>query len=324
MKAILTIFILIVWMSFTTFRDNDQMTTNSIKKQTNLFQLHEIDLHVHAGKERPLPLNEWIDLFVKDGRKVLLLLDHLELYRMDEKENKEWIAKNKLTDWYPNHETAKSDFMKNLSEASKRKDILIFKGWEIWEGELDEGLEKEPMKDAEVIGWHISKAAWDGKAPSGKEIVQRVKQILEIQKEFPVPMIIFHPFKGYFEQVRENALKSGRNASDIKKEEYRYFTPEQQKELIEILKGKSLYFEINRGWSALWDDPVIREAFTEDIRPLAEAGIKFTVSTDAHNTSSFKQSFEPEKYCNDLGITAENVNVIVKELLDIRTGKTKH
>jgi histidinol phosphatase-like PHP family hydrolase len=243
---------------------------------------------------------------------------------MDEKENTEWIAKDKLTDWYPNRENAKSDFMKDLSEASKRNDVLIFRGWEIWEGELDEGLEKGPMKDAEVIGWHISKAAWDGKAPSGREIIQRAKQILEVQKEFPVPMIIFHPFKGFFDQIKANALKSGRSVSDIKKEEYRYFTPEQQKELIEILKGKSIYLEISRGWATLWDDPVVREAFIEDIHPLAEAGVKFTVSSDAHNKSSFKQPYKPEKYCSDLGITAENINSIVKELLDIRAGKTFH
>ena len=133
----------------------EKKTEKSLKE--GLFQLNEIDMHVHAGKERPLPLNEWIDLFVSEGRKVLLLLDHLELYRMDEKKNIEWVTKNKFNNWYPNMVTAKYDFMKDITTVENRNDVLIFRGWEIWEGELDAGLEKQPMKEAEVIGWHISK-----------------------------------------------------------------------------------------------------------------------------------------------------------------------
>lgn len=299
-----------------------QNKTTAKPIQEGLFQLNEIDMHVHAGKEREVPLNEWIDLFVNDGRKVLLLLDHLELYRMNEKEHKEWIAEDKLVDWYPNPGSARTDFMNDLSNAQKRDDILIFKGWEIWEGELDEGLEKEPMKYAEVIGWHLSKAAWDGKAPMGKEIIHRARQILEVQNEFPVPMIIFHPFTGHYRQVQEEAVKSGRDISSIKKEEYRYFTPAEQKELIEVLHGTSVYIEVSKGWSSLFKNPAAREAFIEDIRPLVEGGLKFTVSTDAHKKTSFKETFEPELYCNDLGITPENANAIIRELLAIRTKKT--
>jgi histidinol phosphatase-like PHP family hydrolase len=286
-----------------------------------LFKLNEIDLHVHAGKERQIPLNDWIDLFIKDGRKVLLLLDHLELYRLNEAEHKEWIAKEKLTDWYPNLTSGNHDFMKDMTEAKKREDILLFKGWEIWEGEMDEGLEKEPMKDADVIGWHMSKAAWNGKAPKGKELIHRAKQIIEVQKEFHVPMIIFHPFAGHFKEVQQEAVKSGRSISSIKKEEYRYFTPDEQKELIKTLNGTSVYIEIERGWSSLWNDPTIREAFIEDIRPLVEGGIKFTVSTDAHKKSSFKEPFNPEQYCQDLGINPQNVNTIIRELLAIQAKK---
>ena len=283
-----------------------------------LFELNEIDMHVHAGKERPVPLDKWIDLFVMDGRKVLLLLDHLELYRMDDKRNKEWVNTKKFTDWYPNTKTGKYDFIKDMASVKQRNDIITFMGWEIWEGEIDRELEKEPMKEAEFIGWHLSKAAWNGKAPAGKELITRARQIIEIQKEFPVPMIVFHPFIGYIQQVKENAEKSGRKISSIKKEEYRYFTTSEQKELIEVLNGTSVYIEISRGWSTLWNDPIVREAFIEDIRPLVKGGLKFTVSTDAHGEASFDQPYNPDYYCKDLGITSENANTIIRELLAIR------
>lgn len=304
--------------TYTTLAQN-----KSAEKSLNegLFQLNEIDMHIHAGKERPVPLNEWIDLFVHDGRKVLLLLDHLELYRMDDKEKKVWISKNKVNDWYPDATTGKHDFIKEMSAAESRSDVLTFRGWEIWEGEFEEGLEKQPMKEAEVIGWHMSKTAWKGKAPAGKELISRARQIKDIQKEFPVPMIIFHPFIGRIKAIKDAANKSGHPLASITKEELRYFTPAEQKELIEILGGSSVYIEIERGWPAYWDDPIVRDSFIEDIRPLVEGGIKFTVSTDAHGTESFDKSYDPEFYCNDLGITPENVNTIVRELLAIRAKK---
>jgi hypothetical protein len=159
-----------------------------------LFQLNEIDMHVHAGKERPLPLNEWIDLSVRNGRKVMLLLDHLELYRLTDSENKAWIKKNNFSDWYPNPATGKYDLMKDLSSIEIRKDVITFRGWEIWEGELNLELEKQPMKEAEVIGWHLSKTAWKGKAPAGKEFIIRARQILEISCSHDYLSSFYGPF----------------------------------------------------------------------------------------------------------------------------------
>lgn len=295
-------------------------TVNQPLKE-GLFPINSIDLHIHAGQEKQVPLNEWVDLFVKNGRKVLLLLDHLELYRWSEQEHNDYIKRHKLSNWYPNMETDKVDFMNDIRTIQNRTDALIFRGWEIWEGELDEGLDKEPMKDAEVIGWHISKAAWDGKAPAGKEFISRARQILEVQKEFPVPMIIFHPFRTYYDEVRKLATKAGRDIKSIKKDEYRYFTSAQQKEVIGLLAGSSVYVELSKGFMSLWSDPVVREAFIDDIKPLVDAGVKFTVSTDAHDLPDVTAPYNPEEQCRALGISTENVNSVIRELLAIRARK---
>jgi len=42
-----------------------------------LFRLREMDMHLHAGMERRVPLEEWIDIAVAGGRRVVLVLDHL-------------------------------------------------------------------------------------------------------------------------------------------------------------------------------------------------------------------------------------------------------
>jgi len=318
MRIILYPLLTIAVIIFLVYQAEAQESLKNSPLAEGLFQLNEIDMHVHAGKERPLPLDEWIDMFRNDGRKVLLLLDHLELYRMTDKEQNAWLKKNKVGNWYSDPTSARQDFMNDLAKVETRNDIITFHGWEIWEGEIDEGLEKEPMHDAEVIGWHISKAAWDGIAPGGKEIIKRAQQIVEIQQEFPVPMIIFHPFGGRIKAVKDEARKAGVPLSSLEKADYRCFTPDEQQKLIKILAGRSVYIEIEREWSKLWDDQTVREAFIEDIRPLVEGGIKFTVSTDAHGIESFKTPYDPAKYCNDLGIKPENVNALIRELLAIR------
>ena len=76
-----------------------------------LFGLREIDLHLHSGMERPVDLDAWIDLAVADGRKVILLLDHLELYRKNPEEYETWRSKGKFHARYPvGTEGHKADF----------------------------------------------------------------------------------------------------------------------------------------------------------------------------------------------------------------------
>ena len=48
---------------------------------SSLFEMREMDMHLHGGLEREIDLEPWIDLAVGDGRKVIVLVDHLELYR---------------------------------------------------------------------------------------------------------------------------------------------------------------------------------------------------------------------------------------------------
>lgn len=281
-----------------------------------MFALSEMDLHVHSGMERPLPLEEWVDLAVAGGRKVLLVLDHRELYDQNQKELDAWIAENRIPQWYAPGIQGQKTLMRELDALNQRKDVLAFRGWEIWEGELDEGLDREAMALAEVIGWHISSNG--DPAPCGKMLIRRLRQILEVQKEFPVPMIVFHPFPAHIERVRSIVKGKGKASSELTAQDYRFFQPGEAEEVCCLLKGKSVYIEISRGQEKLWEDPVIRQALIEDIKPLAEAGVQFTVSTDAHGAEDLKRPFDPETYCAGLGVSPQNTNTIVRELLAIR------
>jgi len=285
--------------------------------QQGLFQLSEMDLHLHAGMEREMEMSDWIDLAVKDGRKALLLLDHLELYRMTPQEHKAWVAQHKFRDWYPVGKAGHLALMKSFTEAGKRKDVLVFTGWEISETELDSVLEAEPMRLAEVIGWHISSNR-NGPPPDGKKLLKRARQIIQAQERFPVPMILFHPFSMRIENILRAAQQSGRDPATITTAEYRFFQPDEQSELIGLLHGRSIYIEIPRGLTGYWQNPLIRQAFIEDIRPLAQAGVQFIVSTDAHGVRSYKTAFNPRQYCDQLGVTPENSNSLIRELLAIR------
>lgn len=295
---------------------NAQVTKN-IGLSPALFELHEMDMHFHAGKEREISLDQWIDLSIKDGRKVMIVLDHLELYRMSKKETKQWAKERKFRDWYPNGIEGHKALMKELSAIEKRTDIITFRGWEISEDEMDTGIEVAPMKLAEVIGWHISPKNGH-EAPNGQTLLKRASQVISQQKDFPIPMILFHPFSMRIENIQRTAEKSNREISTISKEEYRFFQLGEQEKLIELLLGRSVYIEISHGLAKYWDNETVRESVMADVQPLVKAGIKFTVSTDAHGMRSFKKPFDPGYYCKDLGITPENTNTIVRELLVIR------
>ncbi len=284
-----------------------------------LFDLREMDMHLHAGLEREVGLNEWLDLAAKDGRKVVVLLDHIELYRKTQKAAEEWAKGTGHALWYPTGAEGHQALMRDFDEArAARKDLLLFKGWEIAEFELDEGLEEAPMAMAEVIGWHISPNA-KGVAPDGRLLVKRIRQIQDAQRRFPVPMIVYHPFPMRLEHLVAQAKKEGRGPESLTVEACRYFQPGEQEELIGLLRGASIYIEMSRATEAYWNYPNMREALIADIKPLADAGVQFIVSTDNHSVQHAKKPFDPEPYCAPCGITPSNTNSLVRELLDLRT-----
>ena len=171
------------------------------------FELREMDMHLHAGLERELDMKSWIDLSVRDGRKVFVLLDHLELYRKSAAELDLWRKGRKFDGMYPmgpeGHRALMADFDKVVAQ---RQDAILFKAWEIYEGELDTGIEPAPMGMVDLIGWHISPN--NGReAPNGRKTIERAKQILELQKKIRVPMILFHPFTMRVENLQRTPCR---------------------------------------------------------------------------------------------------------------------
>ena len=286
---------------------------NAFGKEAPLYSLREMDMHLHAGLERDEPdMDKWIDLPVTDGRRVMVLVDHMEFYRKKEPGR------------YPHGAEGHKAFMAEIeAQIARRKDLLIFKGWEINQSVLDlgpEALETAPMHMVETIGWHIDRSLV-GRPPDGQLLIKRVKQLKELRKEFPIPMMLYHPFHRRIANLQEDAKKAGGDAASVPLAKYRLFQPGEQEELIELLKGSSLYLEICHGQIYQMRIPVCREALIADIKPLAEAGVQFTVSTDNHYVKSAQQKFEPETYCEPIGVTPQNTNSIIHELMSIRRAK---
>ncbi|MEN6603712.1 MAG: hypothetical protein ABFD86_14975 [Bryobacteraceae bacterium] len=286
-----------------------------------LFQLHEMDMHLHAGMERPVDMKTWIDLAVKDGRKVFVLLDHIELYRRSQADYDAWREKSKFFALYPLGAAGHRALMTDFDNVARRGDVIVFKGWEVSERELDSGLEDAPLRMADVLGFHISPNN-GGAPPNGGTLIKRVRQLLEAQKKYPVPMILFHPFPMRMENLQRTAQKQGRDAKTITASEYRFFQPGEQEELIRLLKGQSIYVEMNWDTEAYWKIPACREALIADIKPLADGGVQFTVGSDSHYLGHMRKSFRPAPWCEPAGVTALNTNTIVRELLAIRTKRS--
>lgn len=286
-----------------------------------LFALKEMDMHLHAGMERQVPLSEWMGMAFADGRKVIVLLDHLELYRKTPEQYAQWAQEEGFEQWYRVGAEGRRAFMNDMASVRERGDVITFRGWEISEGELDTGIEREPMRMAEVIGWHIS-PNHQGNPPDGQLLIRRIQQLAEVQNEFPVPMILFHPFTMRLEHIQQKAREAGRDVSTLTVEEYRFFQPGEQERVAELLRGKSIYVEVSRSTGGYWKDPICRAALIADIKPLAEMGVQFTVSTDGHGVRGAQMPFEPRVYCDSLAVTPANANTMVRELLALRARKT--
>ena len=284
------------------------------------YHLREMDFHLHAGMERPVPLDEWIDLAVKDGRRVILLLDHLELYRKTAEEYEAWRSKGGFQARYAVGPRGHSELFRDFEQAAERhKDLIIFRGWEVFEGELDTGLDMAALRMADVVGWHISPRNGD-KPPDGQTLLRRTRQIRKLQEQLPIPMILLHPFPMRMENLQRAAKARGGDARSITTEQYRFFQPGEQEELIGLLKGTQIYIEMSRDTENYFDDPACRAALVADILPLARGGVQFTISTDNHHLRAARKPFEPERYCGPVGITESNSNSIVRELLQRRAG----
>ena len=285
--------------------------------QNGLYEMREMDMHLHAGMERPVPMQEWVDFAIADGRKIAILLDHLELYRKTPEEYSAWREERGFNAEYPVGKEGHAALMADIEAQMKRDDIHLFKGWEVYEGELDTGTEIDALRRADVIGWHISPNN-GSEPPNGQTLIKRARQIKELQKELPIPMILFHPFSPRFENLRKTAEKEGRSRTSLTAEDFRYFQAGEQEELAEILKGTSIYVEISRANEKNWEDPATRQALMEAVKPLAELGVQFTVSTDAHGVSSATKPFHPEVYAVPCGLAKENTNGLARELLAAR------
>ncbi|MCC7498771.1 MAG: hypothetical protein IT160_14410 [Bryobacterales bacterium] len=285
---------------------------------STLFRLHEMDLHLHSGMERQVSLDKWLDLAAADGRKVVVLLDHLELYRRTPAEYQAWLDKRKdVAARYPLGQAGHEALWADFERMRQRKHMVVFTGWEVSELELDEGTEPDSLLRVDMVGFHISPNN-KGNAPDGPHLIRRALQVKELQKKVPRPMVLFHPFTMRVEKVQKRARLAGKSIDQIPVSDYRFFHGDEQKRLADILRGTSIYVEIGRATGACMQQPNCRQAMIEDVKPLADMGVQFTVSTDAHSVASLERTFRPETFCEPLGVTEANVNTLVRELLAYR------
>ncbi len=111
------------------------------------------------------------------------------------------------------------------------------------------------------------------------------------------------------ERAAQNAW---RDLASVSAEEYRLFQSVEQAELIDLLRGRFIYSENPNGLTGYWKNDLIWQTVIDDVRALVKKGVQLTVSADGHVVRTFDKPFNPELYCNDLGISPENTHTIVR------------
>ena len=90
-----------------------------------------IDLHIHAGIERPLPMAEWVDGLISNGRAALGLLDHYELYLKSDEYYASYLARKGFPRWYANGLEGFRTFCNEVRQQAKREEIMVLLGLEV-------------------------------------------------------------------------------------------------------------------------------------------------------------------------------------------------
>jgi len=162
-------------------------------------ELYQVDLHIHAGTERPpaLTLLDFVDFSVATGRRIIGITDHFGRYL--------GLSRKKLNH-YPGTIKGYQSFIQDVRGArSKYTDEIILFGPEFGLGNLV-SREGELALGTPGVDFFIGEP---GSPPDGKTLgdylVEGVREIRSASDEYGVPGFLGHPLRGPINRIAGKA-----------------------------------------------------------------------------------------------------------------------
>jgi len=272
----------------------------------------QVDLHLHAGQERDLPLKDLVKFFIDRGFRFLGLLDHSELYAMGDERLKKKIGR--LV--YSSSPLGLSQFYSDIDRVARefRGQVEIFKGLELPEWEISL-TDKAVLKGADFLGCHLNTSCHDPEyrhfihASCGEHLATRANQLLSLCRPMDKPAVLFHPFHRRLAELSRSADQGTIKSSD------EIFTEEEIQTFFDRVDVEGLYVELNYG--DLRDaerHEVLLRALRRTCRRLKRGGVGFSLGSDYHRTPT--ELWDPSDTLESLGLGAQDLSI----LGDLRKG----
>jgi len=255
---------------------------------------NSLDLHVHAGIERPVPMDEWVDGLVRNGRTTLGLVDHYELYLKSDEDYASYLARKGFPRWYANGVEGYRAFCNEVRQQAKHKYITVLLGLEVYHGDFPD-VREDFLEGLDFIGCHISKT--ESFEPWGDFLLKSAEKLSRVAHGNGIIGVLFHPLNHSLWFHRQG-MTPQRGLNIIE--------PAKLDDFAEKMATLDIYVEINWGSDAknLNQPEFIRE-YIPVVQALKSQGVRFWLGSDVHH--SFDSVYDMNRMCAVLDIGADDI-----------------
>ena len=259
-----------------------------------IMNVNYIDLHIHAGIERPVTMDEWVAGLLRNGLIVLGLVDHYELYLKSDEDYAKYLTRKGFPRWYDNGVEGFQTFCNEVRQQGKRKNITVLLGLEVYHGDFPD-VREDFLAGLDFIGCHISKT--ESFEPWGDFLFRSAEKLSHTARSNGIVGVLFHPFDHSFFLHRQGMTpKHGLHI--IEPDKLEYFS--------ERMAALDVCVELNWGSSSknLNDPKLIRE-YIPVVQALKSQGVRFWLGSDVHH--SLNNVYDINRMCAVLDIDVSDI-----------------
>lgn len=253
-----------------------------------------IDVHVHAGIERPVPMDEWVAGLIRNGRTALGLVDHYELYLKSDEDYARYLERKGFPRWYDNGIKGFQTFCDEVRQQGEREYVTVLLGLEVYHGDFPD-VREDFLAGLDFIGCHISKT--ESFEPWGDFLLQSAEKLSHTAHENRLIGVLFHPLNHSFWYHRQG-ITPQRGLQII--------APSRLEAFAEKIAALDIYIEINWGSDGKnLHQPEFMREYIPIVQALKAQGVRFWLGSDVHH--SLDGEYDMNRMCAVLDIGVDDI-----------------
>ena len=268
-----------------------------------------VDCHLHAGLERRETFEEVFDYLRSDGREVVGLVDHTELYldcppgwaALSLAEAASRAERAGIVDLYRKRARGPGVFYHEARAAAERfgEGLFVAVGLEV-SGEYLARIDPRWLDGADFLGICTSQpqdgAAW------GEHLAGLVRRADALRGGRDMGLVLHHPFRWRLLEIARESYDELPHAGG--------FTHEDARVVAGALGGAGAVAEVNYAsyWHLGKDERLLRPA-RESFGLLRDAGARFSLGSDFHAVTGLPTSYAPSEALAGFGLSPADIKL---------------